>query len=422
MAVLVLAAGGCRRQDPASRIRPAEAQGRPAAASLDLALLEPAPVGAPIDQPPWIAHVNAVDLDRDGRLDILFCESQDNEVLWLRQMGPGRFEERLIARDMSAPVHAEAADMDGDGDLDVLVSSMGYVFPNNDRIGSIVILENDGRHRFTPRVVLQNTERVTDVRAADFNGDGQIDLAVAQFGYDQGEVRWMERTGPWTFDSHILLDLSGAINVCVADFNGDARPDIAALISQQWEEIYLFENDGAGGFSRKRIWGSINEDYGSSGISVSDLNSDGRPDIVYTNGDGFGPAAQPGPRPWHGVQWLENMGKGDFQYHRIADLPGAYGPIAVDLDRDGAMDIVAVSAYCNWSQSEPSVASLMWYRNDGSMGFAPHVLARSPKDLITVAAGDFEGDGRTSLVTGGFYVQPPYDHMGRVTLWRPVQQ
>jgi len=319
---------------------------------------------------------------------------------------------------MSAPVHVEAADMDLDGDLDLIVSSMGVVFPNNDRIGTVFILENDGRQSFTPRTILENTSRVVDAQAADLDGDGDIDLVLAQFGYDQGEVSWLERVGPWEFRRHVLSDLSGSINVCIADFDGDSRPDIAALISQQWEEIYFFRNTGRGTFERNRIWGSTNEDYGSSGMSVADLNRDGRPDLVYSNGDGFGPAATPGPRPWHGLQWFENTGGGFFRYHRIGDLPGAYSPIATDLDGDGATDVVASAAYADWNNANRDVVSIMWFRNDGRMNFAPHVIARSPKDLITLAAADLDGDGRPELVTGGFYIYPPFDEISRVLIWK----
>jgi VCBS repeat protein len=409
---VALAAGGCGPDQPVKTTPPAR---KPSA---DLDYLRPQAIGAAIARPPWIAHVQPVDLDGDGLLDVLCCEAQESTVTWIRQTSRGVFEEQVLATDMSAPVHAEAADMNGDGHLDVLVASMGVIFPDNDRIGTVSVLENDGHQHFTPHTLLEHTERVTDVRAADFNGDGKMDLVLAQFGYDQGEVSWLERTGPWEFKRHVLLELSGAINVCVADFNGDGKPDIVALLSQQWEEIYYFENDGRGGFTRKRIWGSTNEDYGSSGISVCDLNRDGRPDVLYTNGDGFGPAATPGPRPWHGVQWLENKGDGNFAYHRVANLPGAYSPVGVDLDGDGATDIVASAAYSDWTNTNRNLMSLVWYRNDGHMNFEPHVLARTPKDLITVGAGDFDGSGKQSLVTGGFYIYPPYDSIGRVTWWR----
>jgi hypothetical protein len=404
--------GGCGRGKIAAVPRPVAAPKPPAVA------FTPQPIGAAIDHPPWIANVCVVDLDGDGKLDVLFCEAKDNKVCWLRQISPGVFEEKVLAENLRCPVHVEAADMNGSGHLDVLVASMGEVFPNNDRIGTVYILENDGHQNFTPHIVLENTSRVNDIRAADLNGDGKMDLVLAQFGYDQGEVSWLERTGKWEFRRHVLLELSGAINVVVADFNGDHLPDVAAQISQQWEEIYYFQNQGGGRFSTNRIWASTNEDYGSSGMIVADLNRDGRPDLVFSNGDGFGPAVTPGPRPWHGLQWLENVGEGNFRYHRIGNLPGAYSPVAIDLDGDGAMDVVAVSAYADWTNKNRNIASLQWFRNDGHMNFEPFVLARAPKDLITLAAGDLDGTGRPSLVTGGFYIYPPYDSMGRITLWR----
>ncbi len=413
----LLALGGCAPH-PDTSLDVLAAQQARTAAERYLHYLQPEPIGAPVDQPPWIAHVLPVDLDQDGLMDFVFCESRQSRIVWLRQTSPGKFEEIVLAENMRAPVHVEAADMDGDGDLDLIVSSMGVVFPDNDKIGTVFVLENDGHQHFTPHIVLENTSRVTDARAADLNGDGKMDIALAQFGYDQGEVSWLERTGPWEFRRHVLLELSGAINVCIADFNGDHRPDIVALVSQQWEEIYYFENKGGGEFSTQRIWGSTNEDYGSSGISVCDLNRDGRPDILYTNGDGFGPAATPGPRPWHGVQWLENKGDGLFRYHRIGNLPGAYSPVGVDLDGDGAMDVVAVAAYADWTNKNRNLVSLMWFRNDGHENFEPRILARVPKDQITLAAADVDGKGHPSLVTGGFYLYPPYSDMGRITLWR----
>ena len=323
----LLLAAGCRRvDDPA-----AGAAVAPRPSVFTTGYLRPEAVGAPVEGKPWIAQITAVDLDRDGLMDLVVCEAQKNQILWIRQTSPGKFEEQVLCDDIKAPVHTEAVDIDGDGDLDLLVASMGQVFPTNEQIGSVVILENDGHQHFTKHVLLDHVARVTDVRAGDFNHDGKLDLAVAQFGYDQGEIRWMENLGNWQFRSHNLLNLSGTINVCVADMNGDGIPDITAVVSQQWEEIHLFTNDGAGNFTDKVVYGSTNEDFGSSGISLCDLNRDGRLDILYTNGDGFD-YAEPGARPWHGVQWLENLGEGNFRYHRIGNLPGAYSPVGVDLD------------------------------------------------------------------------------------------
>ncbi len=382
---------------------------------VELDYLKRQPVGAPAEGHPWVTHVNTADLDKDGRLDILATECQLNAVLWLRQTGYRKFEEIVLAAELPAPVHVEAEDMDDDGDLDLLVSCMGQVFPNNDKIGSVVILENDGQQNFTRRDIITNIARVVDIRAADFDGDGLKDMVVGQFGYDQGEIRWMRNRGNWQFDSEILLGLSGTVNVCVDDVNQDGRPDFLALVSQDWEEIYYFENQGGGRFGKKVISGSTNKDFGSSGLVLCDLNKDGRNDLIYTNGDGFDYAA-PGPRPWHGIQWLENTGGGNFRNHRIADMAGAYGPSGVDIDQDGDMDIVAVSCFNHWDK--PGAISFMLFRNDGAMNFTPVVLAYEPTHLLITAVGDFENDGKPGIVTGGFHAYPPYDHISRISIWR----
>ena len=67
------------------------------------------------------------------------------------------------------------------------------------------------------------------------------------------------------------------------------------------------------------IWGSTNPDFGSSWMSMVDLDRDGDPDILYTNGDAF-EYAPPNSRPWQGVQWLENKGGLRFDLHRMVSL------------------------------------------------------------------------------------------------------
>ena len=411
-AMLALAVSCRRNEVPTGEI---EIKDKPTPI-VDTSYLVPTNIGNPVSGYPWIANVLAVDLDKDGLMDVLACEAKENKILWIRQTSRGHFEEKVIAENLPAPVHVAVADMNGTGHYDILVACMSVVFPDNDKIGSVVILENDGHEHFTPHTIIENIARVTDVRAADFSGDGRMDLIVGQFGYDQGEIRLMERTGRWEFKSRILLDLPGTINVLVADFCGHGRQDIIALVSQQYEEIFLFENKGGGKFEKKIIFGSTNEDYASSNISLCDLNKDGRPDVLYTNGDGFGPSPVPGPRPWHGVQWLENLGNGNFKFHRIGDLGGAYSPVGVDLDGDGNMDVVAVSATMLYAK--PGDITMMWFKNDGHMNFTPHVLAYEPIQLLTADAADFDGNGKQSIVTGAFFGTPPYERISRVTLWR----
>jgi hypothetical protein len=382
--------------------------------------LAPQPIGDKFerDRPPRIAHVCPVDLDRNGLLDILVCDCLNNRVSWIRQQPRGTFSEIPLA-DVRAPAHARAVDMNGDGHLDILVASMGILWTSNDKVGSVIILENDGHMKFKPHVLLDHVARVTDVSAGDLNGDGKLDLAVAQFGYDDGETRWMENLGNWQFKSHVLQSLSGPINAEIVDMNADGKLDVVTLVSQEWEEIYVFVNDGKGNFTPKMVHGSSNEDFGSSWIQVVDLDQDGKPDILYSNGDAFD-YLPPRPRPWHGVQWLENQGDLEFRPHRIADFPGASSPQAVDLTGSGHLDVVVVSGYNFWDK--PDAQSIVWLENDGHMQFTLHDIATSPTHLVTLGVGDFDGSGKPDLVTGGLHVYPPYDRLGRVTLWKNRSQ
>lgn len=381
---------------------------------LGVGFLQPHSIGWTAEGRPWITHLAIADLDRDGRLDVVVCEGRLNQVSWLRQTGPLEFEEHVIGQPVPAPVHVEAVDFDADGDLDLLVASMGVVFPNNQKIGAVIWLEQTAPGVFQNRIIAERIERVTDVRAADLDSDGDLDLAVAQFGYDEGKVVWIENQGGGKFATHLLLGLSGAIHAPVADLTGDGRPDIVALVSQEWEEIHLFEQRDNRVFDSRVVYGSTNEDYGSSGLALADVDGDGDLDLLYTNGDAFD-YARPGPRPWHGVQWLENNGKGRFTFHRLGPLAGAYSPLAVDIDGDGDQDILAVSGFNHWEK--PDAVSLLCFENNGEQRFTPRVLAHAPTHLFIVAAADLDGNGTVELVTGSFHAYPPFDHIGRVTLW-----
>ena len=374
----------------------------------------PQPVGDPRgdSERPQISNVQVVDLDGDGLPDIVVCDAARNLVSWIRQFPEGIYTEHPVTSDILAPAHAEPIDVDGDGDLDLVVASLGELFPSNLRIGAVVILENDGDQRFTSHVVADGLPRVADARAGDLDGDGDLDLAVAAFGYDHGETLWLEHLGGWEFDAHVLQRFSGAINAIVVDLNDDDALDIVALVSQEWEEIWAF--DGSDQLTFELLWGSTNADFGSSWITIVDLDQDGDPDILHSNGDAFD-YAPANSRPWHGVRWLENRGDLEFEPHRIADLSGASSPQAADLDGDGDLDVVVVSAYNTWD--EETAQSLVWLENNGRMQFAMHRIARSPTHLITVAIGDLDGNGTMDLVTGGMHISGPFDRMSRVTVW-----
>jgi hypothetical protein len=406
--ITVLGVTACSRSPESQVTTPPEPALRPG-------FLQPHAIGAAATGHPWITHLAIVDLDRDGRPDVVACEGRLNQVCWVRQTAKNVFVETVIGQPVQAPVHVDAVDFDGDGDLDLLIASMGVIFPNNQKIGAIVWMEQTAPGEFRNHTLAEKIERVTDVRAADLDRDGDLDLVVAQFGYDQGRVVWMENQGGGKFANHQLLALAGAIHAPVADFDGDGWPSVVTVVSQEWEEIHLFQNQRNRTFAPRVLYGSSNEDYGSSWLSLADVDRDGDWDILYSNGDAFD-HARPGPRPWHGVQWLENTGRGKFVFHRLGNFPGAYSPIAIDLDGDGDQDIVAVSGFNHWEKTD--AVSLLCFENDGRQRFTARPLAHLPTHLIVVAAADMDGDGAVELVTGSFHAYAPHERIARLTLWQ----
>ena len=119
--------------------RTADGKGAPRAVITALEYT-PTPIGGSVEEfgRPYVTHVDLVDLDRDGLLDVIYCEAQKSSIRWIRQAPRGVFTEKVLATGISGPAHVAAADLNGTGRLDVLVASMGQILPTNDRIGAIV--------------------------------------------------------------------------------------------------------------------------------------------------------------------------------------------------------------------------------------------------------------------------------------------
>ena len=376
--------------------------------------LVPSPIGQEFTEPPLISHIQAVDLDNDKLMDVLVCDAKQNFVSWIRQYPAGTYSEIILASDLIAPSHVQAIDFDNDGDKDIMVGVLGMLFPNNDKIGSVVILENNGSCEFSEHVITDKIARVSDVRAGDLDNDGDMDLAVAQFGYDDGETRWIENLGNWKFSNHILQNLSGPINVELADIDRDGDLDIISLVSQEWEEIYCFINELNGNFTSKLLFGSSNQDFGSSMLSLCDYDRDGDADILYTNGDAFD-YIPPQGRPWHGVNILENKGALNFEFRRLSYFTGATHMKPADIDNDGDIDFFAVATWNLWDK--PESQSMIWLENAVNKQFIKHELTNNPTHLLCCDPADFNNDGLVDVVTAGMHTFQPYDRMGRITLW-----
>ena len=144
------------------------------------------------------------------------------------------------------------------------------------------------------------------------------------------------------------------------------------------------------------------------------MDQDGDLDVLYTNGDAFD-YMPPRPRPWHGLQWLENVGNGEYVFHRIANFPGIPWRELRTSTATVIWMLVVSSAYNQWERKD--AYSLAWLENTGDLRFTLSPLARSPTHLIALDVGDLNSDGRPDVVTGGMHVYPPYDRVSRVSLW-----
>jgi hypothetical protein len=375
------------------------------------------PLGATGTQYSKITNVQIVDLDRDGLPDVLACDAQRARVLWYRQDPKGTWNEHTLGdTDVAAPCHAAVADLNADGHPDIAVASLGSVWPTDEKVGRVVLLVNDGKGNFMTRVVADDLRRVADVQVGDLNGDGRPDLVVAEFGYDRGGVRWLENRGGLKFFERTIYAAPAAIHVPVLDIDGDGKLDVVALMSQDEEEVVMFRNRGNGEFEPRRVlYSTANFDLGTSGLFVTDLNRDGRPDFLLTAGDNL-EVDYPVPQAWHGCLWLENAGGGRFVPHRVATVGGVYAAAAGDLDGDGDLDVVLACMFNDWRR--PGTASLVELVNDGRQNFTPRQIADRPSHLATVACGDLNGDGRADVVAGSLPLMEPFDRLGRITVWR----
>jgi hypothetical protein len=378
---------------------------------------------------PAISHVNLVHLFDAHRLDVLACDMRQGLVLALQPYTAEPAWHVLYShgpdRDFH-PAHAEVVDLDRDGIADILVANLGNMTPTDAACGSVIWLRGLGGGRYEPHTLLQDVGRVADVQAADFRGSGRLDLVVAAFGWRHiGAVYYLEnqsedRKKP-RFVVHPKDDRHGAIHVPVGDLDGDGKPDFAALISQEYETIVAFLNQGGGRFRKETVYTAPHPAYGSSSIELTDLDGDGRLDVLYSNGDTLDPPNL--LRPYHSVQWLQNRGRFPFTHHPLTPLYGASRAVAADFTGRGKKDVAAVSflAAGGFPQRKTlSLDAVILLEQAASGPAARHVIESTTCDHFSCAAGDVYGDGRMHLVVGSFSFAEGDRHIPAITIWENV--
>ncbi|MBI1790396.1 MAG: VCBS repeat-containing protein [Acidobacteria bacterium] len=216
--------------------------------------------------------------------------------------------------------------------------------------------------RAAPSFEVQRTGRPrARVLLIDLDGDGQAERVEAGAElrlYRREGDRWVERT------AHSGLVSAGWVtDIVAADFNGDGRPDLFVL---RWlKDAALYLNRGGGLFSDSTAQSGLQGIRGRSFSALSfDYDRDGRLDLLVSAHAPFDDVArsllQPEFKPAaHTPRLFHNRGEGSFEdVTAAAGLTTCYGTmqaLAADLDSDGYPDLLLVNGSPDALRLEPTV-------------------------------------------------------------------
>ncbi len=338
--------------------------------------------------------MSMADLNGDGKEDLVVANYSDGTVSVLLGNGDGTFKPQVtypIGAGMTAnltPVAMVVGDFNGDGKLDIAVANAGCP-PSGGTCsgGSIVVLPGNGDGTFGQPISTGAPDFVLNTLATgDFNGDGRRDLAVGAFGDEGGAVIIYLGNGDGTFQASATYSLGGQFSeppesIAVADFNGDGKLDLASANGYGATNISILLGNGNGSFASPVQYVT---GLSPAAIALADFNADGKLDLVVANSD---PSANT-------VSILLGNGDGSFKTH-VDYRTGVGGDsVAVgDFNGDKKLDLAVAD---NYSET----VSILPGNGDGTFqtnmdfpvgGYADAIVAR-----------DFNGDGRLDLaVTNG---------------------
>ena len=297
--------------------------------------LGPANFAEPIWSPEPVGDaafsVVAADFDGDGDQDLAVANEFSDNVTILRNNGAGNFAQPATSPEAGGdePTGLVAADLDGDGDQDLAVAS----FLSN----AVTILRNTGGGNFVQPATSPEPagDGPVSVAAADLDGDGDRDLVAANLTANR--VTILRNNGAGNFVQPATSpEATGSVprEVVAADLDGDADPDLA-VANSFGASVTILKNNGAGDFvqppTSPEAAGS-----GSRSVAAADFDGDGDQDLGVANAGS------------DDVTILRNNGTGNFVQPATSPEAAGDGPFSVtaaDLDGDADPDLAVANSF-----------------------------------------------------------------------------
>lgn len=316
------------------------------------------------------------DLNGDGAMDLAVSNYNSNNISVLTNKGNGSFNTKVDYASGVQPDAVIIADVNGDTKLDLLTADYGD--------HTISVLTNKGNGTFNTRVAYQTDTTACNARylaSGDLNGDGFLDIAVAN--YCSGTVAVLMNNGNGTFAAKVIYAAgTNPASVAIADLNGDGKPDIVLADYAANNNVSVLMNNGNGTFAPKVAYSA-----GSLPISVAiaDFNTDGKPDLAIGN---YGSSS---------VSIFMNSGSGTFPTK--VDYPAgtnAYIVTTGDLNGDNKPDFAVTNYNAN---------TISTFINNGSGTFGTKSDYATNLNPLGIAIGDLNNDGRPDIVVTNHNIQ-----------------
>ncbi len=218
-------------------------------------------------------------------------------------------------------------------------------------------------------------------------------------------VIWFKNTGEEIFEQ-VVLDYKfiGARGLAAGDLDGDGFEDIISGSRQSDSSLVWYRNPGSalGVWQRTKIGGPAPNDYA---IYVTDMDNDGRLDIIDGIGDDANYGSAGGGSFTDSLRWLKNIVDGSgmhFEAQLIAQYPSPAGIAVTDFDADGRIDVAAASwlDYGNLTASKDE--DVRWWRQGADTVFTQRQVLQQYYGGNSLTAADVDGDGDADLLGAGY--------------------